>query len=89
MAENMTSASSVEPRPKSVNSRRFCKEKEMTRTPLEDYAKKSLETARKVVKMDKELAKYGRPAGGVSKGMVWTVGDLARYFEDTRKRKRK
>lgn len=53
------------------------------KTTAERYADhvKELEKARE---MDTELAKYGRRTA--TGGMVWTVGDLARFFLDQHKR---
>ena len=59
----------------------------MAKTPIEDFAKKQLAEAKKTAKMDTELAKYGKPTGGSSKGMVWTVGDMQRFFYDHKGRK--
>jgi len=56
------------------------------KTPLEIQVEKQLNIAEEQAKMDKKLAKYGHKVQG---GMLWTVGDLQRFFRDTIKKKRK
>ena len=56
------------------------------KTPLEQYIKKQYneEFARR--RMQADLDKYGRKdAAG---GTVWTVGDLQRFFADSKKRRK-
>jgi len=54
-------------------------------TPSERLLKKKLKEMDATKKMDKDLAKYGRKVQG---GMVWTVGDMQRYFAKKRRRKK-
>lgn len=58
--------------------------KRYKRTPVVDYARKVLGTARKEMKMEKELRSFGKPVKG---GFVMTTGDLQRYFRSKLKKK--
>jgi hypothetical protein len=57
------------------------------RTPYEEYVEEQIKVTKATAKMDKDLSKFGKPTGGSSKGMVWTVGDMQRYFESVKKKK--
>ena len=55
--------------------------------PLEQHIEKAFKVESDRFKMQKRLDKYGRKdAAG---GTVWTVGDMQRFFADSRKRKRR
>lgn len=55
-------------------------------TPIEEYIKKQLKEAQETEKMQSDLNKYGRK---VPAGHMWTVGDMQKYFKDSKKRRRK
>lgn len=55
--------------------------------PIEDYAKEQINVAKQTAKMQKDLNKFSRPA--IGGGRVWTVGDMARYFDSVKKRRKK
>ena len=57
------------------------------KTPLEQYIKKQYNEEKARRKMQARLDTYGRrDAAG---GTVWTVGDLQRFFADSKKRRRR
>lgn len=55
--------------------------------PSTDYIKQQYKTEVARLKMQKRLDAYGRrDAAG---GMVWTVGDMQRFFADSKKRRKR
>lgn len=55
----------------------------MKKTPFEEYIKNKEVEFEKTAKLQSELNKYGKktPSGG----MVWTVGDMQRFFARKKK----
>lgn len=69
----------------SIHKRKIEVKRRRVKTPFELKVEEEIRILNKTQAMDKELAKYGRK---VNAGIMWTVGDMARFFQDQKKKGR-